>query len=120
MPRALLLGIVLWLVGTVGIRLGGQALLSPDHPAHTLLVYAVSFVLMFFLIPRVCRRFEAEKDARLRAAALLILPTLILDPFSCLYFAHAFPNINPASAGAFGGWMLICCAGALVGVWIRP
>lgn len=120
MKRALALGVALWIVGTMGIRLSGHRLLRPDHIAQTMLLYAASFVLMVFLIPRICRRLGTEKDSRFRAATLLILPTLLLDPFSCLYFAQVFPNVDPASAGVFGGWMLIFCAGALVGVWIKP
>ena len=120
MSLAFVIGIVLWIVGTIGVRLGGQRLLRPDHTAQTLLLYAASFGLMAFLIPRICHRLGLEKDARFRAATLLILPTLVLDPFSCVYFARIFPNLDPGSAGAFGGWMLICCAGAVVGVWVRP
>jgi Family of unknown function (DUF5367) len=120
MLRAFLIGVALWIVGSLGIRFAGHRLLRPDHIAQTLLLYAASFVMMIFLVPRICRRLGLEKDARFRAATLLMLPTLMLDPFSCLYFAHVFPNLDPASAGAFGGWMLIFCAGAVVGIWIRP
>jgi len=114
-----MLGIALWIVGTIGIRLSGHNLLRPDHIAQTVCLYTASFVLMIFLTPRICR-LGLEKDARFRAATLLMLPTLILDPFSCLYFAQVFPNLDPGSAGAFGGWMLIFCAGAVVGVWVKP
>jgi uncharacterized protein DUF5367 len=120
MTRAFRLGIVLWVVGTIGIRLSGHRLLRPDHVSQTLLLFAASFVLMAFLIPRICHQLGLEKDARFRAASLLMLPTLVLDSLSCLYFTHLFPNLDPGSAGAFGGWMLIFCAGAVVGVWIRP
>jgi Na+/melibiose symporter-like transporter len=120
MTRALLAGIVLWIAGTIGIRFSGHGLLRPEHTGQTLLLYAGTFVIMAVLIPRLCRRFGFEKESRFRAATLLMLPTLILDPFSSLYFAQIFPNLDPANAGAFGGWMLICCAGAIVGVWIWP
>ncbi len=46
------------------------------------------------------------------------LPTLLLDPFSSAFFPAVFPNMAPEVAGVFGGWMLWCCAGALVGVMI--
>ena len=42
-----------------------------------------------------------------------MLPTLILDPFSCAFFPSVFPNMDPAAAGIFGGLMLICCGGAV-------
>jgi hypothetical protein len=85
-----------------------------------LILYLVSFVAMGLLIPRICRRLGLEKDSRLKGATLLILPTLILDPFSCAFFATVFPNLDPGAAGVFGGWILICCAGAVAGVWVKP
>jgi hypothetical protein len=52
---------------------------------------------------------------RSTAAALLVLPTLLLDPFTCLYAAVLFPNLGASAVQAFGGCMLICCGGGLVG-----
>jgi hypothetical protein len=80
----------------------------------------MSFVLMALLVPRICRRLGFQRDLWPKAATLLILPTLVLDPFSCAFFTTMFPNLDPASAGAFGGWMLICCGGGIVGVWRKP
>src|SRR5579864_2897120 len=112
MTSALLAGLLLWAVGTIGLRLRGQRLLAPGQTTGTLLLYLVSFVLMALLIPRICRRLGLQREAWFQAATLLILPTLILDPFSCAFFSAVFPNIDPAAAGVFGGWMLICCGGA--------
>jgi hypothetical protein len=119
MKGALQLGILLWVVGTIGIRLGGRGLLQPGHTLRTMLLYLVSFVLMALLIPRICRGLGLEKDAWFKAVTLLMLPTLVLDPFSCLFFSHVFPNIDPAAAGVFGGWMLIFGGGAVAGVWLK-
>jgi hypothetical protein len=110
--RSLVAGIVLWLVGTIGIRLAGERLLHPGHPLATLILYAVSFALMAFLVPRIVRGDRA-------AVTLLMLPTLILDGLACVFFTAVYPNVDPAAAGLFGGWMLICCGGAVVGVWLR-
>jgi hypothetical protein len=119
MRRALLAGLLLWIAGTIGIRLGGRRLLVPDQMPRTLLLYLASFVLMALLIPRICRRLGLRREAWFQAATLLILPTLVLDSFSCAFFPAVFPNIDPAAAGVFGGWMLICCGGAVTGVWLK-
>jgi Kef-type K+ transport system membrane component KefB len=119
MKHAILYGLLLWIIGTVAIRLAGQHLLHPGRPLSTFIFYLVSFVLMALLIPRIPRSLKLEKDSQLAAISLLILPTLLLDPFSCLFFSIIFPNIAPASAGPFGGWMLICCAGAVLGAWLQ-
>lgn len=113
--RALMIGLAIWAGATLAIRFIGERILRPDVPA-ALVLYVVSFVLMAFLVPWLCRLIGAVGEARFRAAMLLMLPTLLLDSFSCLFFARVFPNLDPALAGVFGGWMLICCAGAAVGV----
>jgi len=115
--RTLVTGIVIWTGGTAGIRLAGHRLLQPGHTAQTVGLYVVSFILMALLVPRICRRIGFERDLWPKAATLLILPTLVLDPFSCAFFTSMFPNLDPAAAGVFGGWMLICCGGGVAGVW---
>jgi hypothetical protein len=117
--RTLLVGILLWMAGTVAIRLAGQRLLHRDRPISTLILYAASFLLMALLTRRIFRRLGLEEVSWPGIASLLILPTLILDPVSCAFFSHVFPNVDPGAAGVFGGWMLICCAGAVAGAWVR-
>jgi len=119
MVRALFTGLGIWAVGTVAIRFAGHRLLYPHQVLWTLLLYAVSFALMAVLVPRICRGLALEGNSLFAAVTLLLLPTLLLDPFSCLFFPQVFPNVDPAAAGVFGGWMLICCGGAVAGVWWR-
>jgi len=118
MGRIALAGLLLWIAGTVLIRVAGDGLLSGD-PARIVALYAISFVAMALIVPRICRRFAPKDHSAIEAATVLILPTLLLDPFSCVFFTRVFPNITPVAAGAFGGWMLICCGGAVAGVWAR-
>jgi|ERR1700721_1483038 len=118
--RILVAGALLWIVGTVAIRLGGHGLLHPNRPVATLDLYLASFALMALLVPRIFRRLRVESDSWPAAATLLMLPTLILDPFSCVFFTSLFPNADPGVAGVFGGWILIFCAGAVAGVWLTP
>lgn len=118
--RTFLLGLLIWSAGTIGIRLEGHRLLQSNERSQTVLLYLVSFVLMALLVRRICRWLGLEKNSWPKAAALLILPTLILDPFSCAYFTNVFPNLDPGTAGAFGGWMLICCGGAVASVCVKP
>jgi Family of unknown function (DUF5367) len=115
--RVLLLGLLLWLVGTVAIRLFGHRLIHAHQPLQTVTLYLLSFVVMGLLTRWIFRRME--RNLRPTATTLLMLPTLLLDPFSCAFFPAVFPNVDPAAAGIFGGWMLIFCAGAVAGAWVR-
>jgi hypothetical protein len=119
MNRILLLcGLALWLVGTIILRLWGQYLLHPGSLASILPLFALSFLAMATLARQLCRRSGLPREQWPAGAVSLALPTLVLDPFSSALFATVFPNVTPAAAGLFGGWMLCCCAGALAGATI--
>jgi len=114
--RFVLWGAALWAIGTIVLRLGGQFLLHPVAGAPTVALFAVSFILFAAVARRLCRRFGVADDRWIAAGVSLVMPTLVLDPFSAAFFPVVFPNIAPGAAGIFGGWMLACCAGALAGV----
>src|ERR1700675_1871306 len=113
-PRLLLSGLIIWTIGTVALRLAGTHLLRPADPLPTLILYAVSFPSMAWMVRAICRGSGLKPEEWLGGAVSIALPTLLLDPFSCLFFPVVFPNMPPDAAGVFGGWMLWCCAGALV------
>lgn len=119
MWRVLAVGILIWIAGTLAIRLWGEYFLLPGRPGVTLLLYLVCFPAMLLLSRSVCRWLLADRKSWVRGVGFLILPTLILDPLSCLFFAQVFPNVAPAAAGVFGGLMLICCGGAVAGVLVK-
>lgn len=116
--RLFLCGLGIWIAATLALRMAGQHLLQPGAWKGTLLLFAVSFPLMAGLVRRLCMRFHLEREQWLQGAFSVALPTLLLDPFSSAFFPVVFPNMAPEVAGTFGGWMLWCCAGALVGVSI--
>ncbi len=116
--RLFLCGLAIWIAATVALRLAGQHVLVPGNWKGTLILFAVSFPLMAWLVRRLCRRLPREQW--LAGALSVAMPTLLLDPFSSAFFPVVFPNMSPEVAGVFGGWMLCCCAGALIGVAIRP
>jgi hypothetical protein len=114
--RLLVSGLVVWLGASAALRVDGQRLLHPGDTAGTLLLFLVSFPLMAWVARRLCRKLPSEQW--LRGAVSFALPSLLLDPFSSAFFPLVFPNMAPVMAGVFGGWVLWCCAGALVGVMI--
>jgi hypothetical protein len=108
-------GFGLWLSGTLALRVAGAGLFRPGHWTPTLLLFAVSLPAMALLVRRLCRAAGLPREQWPVGAVSLALPTVLLDPFSCVFFARVFPNIPPEAAGLFGGWLLWCCAGVLLG-----
>jgi hypothetical protein len=113
-----LCGLAMWICATVTLRTVGQHLLHPGDWKGTLILFVVSFPLMAGIVRRLCNRFQLRQEQWLGGAVSVALPTMLLDPFSSAFFPVVFPNMAPEVAGLFGGWMLWCCAGALVGVTI--
>jgi hypothetical protein len=118
--RLFFYGLGIWISANLGLRITGQHLLHPGDWKGTLILFAISFPLMAWLVRRLCSRFHLPPEQWPAGAISIALPTLLLDPFSSSFFPVVFPNMAPEVAGVFGGWMLWCCAGALVGVTIRP
>jgi uncharacterized protein DUF5367 len=113
-------GFALWLLGTVLLRSAGHWWLPRDSAPAWVFLYLVSGVATSLIARAVYRRAGIPRQAWLSAASAFILPTLLLDAFTALFFASAFPQLDVRMSGAFGGWMLICSAGAVVGAWVRP
>ena len=113
--RLFFIGLVIWIAATLALRFVGQFILRPRPWPATVILFAVSFVLMAWLARRLCRRFQVPPEQWPDGAISLAMPTLLLDPFSSAFFPVVFPNLAPELAGVFGGWMLVCCAGALMG-----
>jgi fucose permease len=110
-------GVALWLTGTVLVRVAGHAVLPRPAAPEWIAWYAISLAAMAVVARIICGWARIPPADRLAAVAMLILPTLILDACTSLYFSRTFPNLPPETAGAFAGWMLICCGGAVLGVW---
>ena len=117
--RLISIGFAIWLAATLAIRLFGQRLLHPGDVPGTAILFAISFGTVAWLVRRLSRRLQVPAEQWPTAAISLLLPTLLLDPFSSAFFPTVFPNIPPEAAGLFGGWMIICCAGGLVGAIVR-
>jgi hypothetical protein len=113
------IGFGLWLAATVVLRVAGSAFVPGRSPSAWLSLYVVSAIAIALFSRALCDWRRVPPAERPSAVTALILPTLILDPFSALFYSRVFPNLDPASAGAFGGWMLACCAGAVLGVRVR-
>jgi hypothetical protein len=116
MRRCLIIGFIIWLAATIILRIGGQYLFYPTKPVAFMALLVASFPLMAFLARRICSDSSLPREQWPAATIFLVMPTLVLDTFSSAFFALLYPNIPPQAAGLFGGWILWCCAGALLGV----
>jgi Family of unknown function (DUF5367) len=117
--RLVIVGAAIWLGATVLIRLAGQTFLPVRTPVLVVLLFAASFGLCALLVRSACRGAHIRGEDWPAGAIAVLMPTLLLDPFSSAFFPVVFPNLPADAAGVFGGWMLCCCAGGLIGASVR-
>lgn len=116
MRRCITIGFLIWLGASIVLRFTGQYFLYPENFLAIGILLLVSFPLMALIARRICADAAMPREQWPAAGIFLVLPTLVLDTFSSAFFPLVYPNIPEQAAGLFGGWMLWCCAGALLGV----
>jgi hypothetical protein len=114
MKRVFTVGLVIWLVATIALRLAGQRMFHPDRPWSVIALLAISALLMFLLPRWLFARFSISREQRALGGITLATPGMFLDTVSAICFSTVFPNIHPDAAGLFGGWLLFCNVVALV------
>lgn len=108
------LGLVIWALATLIMRLVGQLFFSPGAELLLLLLYVVTAPAMLLLVRALLGWRGVTGLWRLRATLLLALPGMLLDAPVVHFLADWLPNIPAAMAGAYGAWLLWAYALALL------
>lgn len=103
MKRLAVIGLIIWVVATIALRLGGQYVFG-RVPALMLLL--ITLPVMAFVARALLGHFPTREQRALGAIAL-VSPAMLLDTISAIWFPLIFPNIR-AGSGLFGGWLLFC------------
>jgi hypothetical protein len=119
MRRFFWIGLAVWLAATLAIRLAGGRLFGTAQPVRLALLFGVTGLAVAVLIFQLVKDLPTP-EAGLRAATLVVLPGLLLDTGSVLWFPSVFPNL-PDSAGLPFAALLLWCYGIalLAGLWPR-
>src|SRR5258708_27342307 len=104
--RLFLYGLGIWFAATLSLRIWGQRMLHPGDARGTLLLFVLSSVATAWIARRLCKRVQLPRPEWPAGAISLLLPTLVLDPFSSAFFPIVFPNMPREVPVAFAGSML--------------
>ncbi len=99
-------GLFLWFVGTVAFRLVGQFILVVDRPFLLLLTFAATVPVMAAAIYPIYSRRKISPSLRPLAAIFTVLPGMVLDVFSVMFFPTVFPNLPPSAVTPFSAILL--------------
>jgi hypothetical protein len=119
MRRFVWVGLAVWFLATLAIRLWGQYVFRTRSAAEWALLFGVTAVVIAVPISLLVRRLPTG-EAGLRAAVLVALPGLLLDTGIVLWFRSVFPNLPEMAGMPFAALLLWAYAIALLaGVWPR-
>jgi hypothetical protein len=104
--RAVILGFVLWLAGTLTFRFAGDVFFHPDPNGQWMLLAAAPFVAVA-LIWVSTRLLRVRPGDEAEAAMGIALPGMLLGAYATHEFATVFPNLDPTLDGPFGALMLV-------------
>ena len=79
----------------------------------------ISFPLMFLLVRKICADAKVPVELWPLAGVVLLTPTFVLDTLSTILFPIVYPNIDQRASGLYGGWIIWCIGGALLGVSVK-
>lgn len=117
MQRFVWIGLAAWLAATLAICAAGERVFRTGDSTKLGLLFGVTALIIAVPISLLVRRLPS-RDAGLRAAVLIVLPGMLLDIGSILWFRAVFPNL-PASAGTPFAALLLWAYGIalLAGLW---
>ena len=120
MDRRLFFGIgfAIWLLATIVFRLGGQLFFLHEDPLSLALLWCATLVAMVLVTRWLFSWRRLERAQRFEAAALLVIPGMVLDIFAAQGFAGFFPNMPAEAAGSFGAWLLLAYASVLLAAFL--
>lgn len=104
MKRYVWIGFTAWLVATLAIRLGGDRILQARGLGLAIL-FAATAIAVGTAVSSLLRPIPT-REARLEAAVLIVLPGILLDTASVLWFPAVFRNLPPAAGMPFAALLL--------------
>jgi Family of unknown function (DUF5367) len=95
------LGFLYWLVASLVLRFVGQYFLNPENLSMMILLFVAMVPLMAIAIYPLYHQRKITFSERPLAAIYLMLPGMVLDVFSVLFFSQIFPNLLPEAIKLF-------------------
>ena len=114
------IGFLVWLLATIVFRTAGHLFFLDDDPAILTLLWLATIIALFLFALVLFRWRRLTRAQQFEAAALMVIPGMVLDAFITEGFEMVFPNMLADAAGSFGAWLLIAYASVLVAAFIPP
>lgn len=99
-------GFLVWLIATLIFRTSGQFFFHPENSLALVLMFVAAVPLIAGVMYPIYVWKKVSPADRPLAAIYAIMPALVLDVFSVLWFPSVFPNLPATTSVAFAAWLL--------------
>jgi len=107
-------GFGVWLLATIVFRIAGHIFFLDDNIAVLAILWIATVIALMGIALFVFRWRNITCAQRYEAAALMVLPGMVLDAFVTEIFTTVFPNMPASSDASFAAWLLIAYASVLI------
>ena len=104
--RWLVMGVVVWVIGTLGFRLLGQFFFAPGASLALSAFLVIVTVLTVLGMRWGIASQRLEEHESVTFAVCIVVPGLVLDTFTVGFFSSIYPNMDASMASVFGAHLL--------------
>lgn len=107
-------GFLVWLCATLLFRVAGQYFFLVDNVMVMLVLYLMLVPALGFIATLVFNKCRLGNPESTKAAAIMVLPGMLLDVVCIQFFEDVFPNMPAIYSKTFGAWLMFAYAIVLV------
>lgn len=111
---SLIVGFLVWLSATVLFRLAGHYFFLVDNALVLTALYILLIPALGMISTWVFHKFKLSQLESVKAAALMVLPGMLLDTLCIQFFEIVFPNMPEIYSKTFGSWLMFAYAIVLI------
>lgn len=109
-----IVGFLVWLSATVLFRVAGHYFFIVDNVFVMAVLYIMLIPALGFMATTVFNKFKLGNPESVKAAAIMVLPGMILDTLCIQFFEKLFPNMPEIHSKTFASWLMFAYSVVLI------
>ncbi len=111
-------GFAVWLAATIVFRVAGHIFFLDDEIVVLAIIWIVTVIALVGVALFLFKLRQLSDAQRFEAAALMVIPGMVLDAFITEIFTSVFPNMPPTADASFAAWLLMAYASVLIAAFL--
>lgn len=114
-----IVGFLVWLSATILFRVAGHYFFLVDNAIVLISLYLLLIPALGLLSRAVFHKFRLNNLESVKAAAIMVLPGMLLDTLCVQFFEKLFPNMPESYSKTFASWLMFAYAIVLISGLLR-